>query len=183
MVHYLASLGGTACMSSRTRPSTTTRHSRSAANMPPGSSYYKNRTDCRSHAPTCASTPSLKIRLLLALYVQTPGCPCSPLAERWERKCLGCSRVCLHDTRDSSKGKTPVTIMRRYKMTSENDNDVNGRVPVLAQVRVELLTTESAYVCAHCGRWEIEHGPRWKCCLRCQARTYCSVQVSTLVIS
>ena len=78
---------------------------------------------------------------------------------------------------DALRDRQGKSLMKVIRRTEEGRGD-----RALAQVRLELQPSECAYACSRCGRWELEHGPRWKRCWRCQARCYdCSAEVRTAV--
>ncbi len=72
-------------------------------------------------------------------------------------------------------GCAPVALTERHQ--------VENPYRLLADVEVLLPENELIHACAHCGKWETLHGPRFLRCSGCKSRHYCSDEVRRCCIS
>ncbi|TFK80624.1 hypothetical protein K466DRAFT_591734 [Polyporus arcularius HHB13444] len=68
-------------------------------------------------------------------------------------------------------GCAPVALTER--------DQVENPYRLLADVEVLLPENELIHACAHCGKWETLHGPRFLRCSGCKSRHYCSDECQT----
>ncbi|KAI0737832.1 hypothetical protein C8Q80DRAFT_306107 [Daedaleopsis nitida] len=70
-----------------------------------------------------------------------------------------------------NKDLAPIEVRQDY---SRHASHYEKAHKLCADVEVRIPESDVAQACAHCGRWETQYGPRFRCCGNCRKSYYCS---------